>query len=53
MDMFIAGEWRAGSSRVAVIDPYTGETIDDVPVATADEVDDALAAAVRRRRAPR
>jgi len=47
MDMFIAGEWRAGSSRVAVIDPYTGETIDDVPVASTDEVEDALAAAVR------
>lgn len=45
--MFIAGAWRPGSERVAVLDPYAGAPIDDVPVAAPADVDDAIASAVR------
>ena len=47
MEMYIAGRWRAGAECVAVADPYTGTAIDEVPVASAADVDEALASAAR------
>jgi glyceraldehyde-3-phosphate dehydrogenase (NADP+) len=46
MKMYVAGEWRSGTKRIPVIDPYTGEAFDEVPAATPEDVDRALAAAV-------
>jgi acyl-CoA reductase-like NAD-dependent aldehyde dehydrogenase len=46
-DMWIAGAAAAGAGgRIAVADPATGETIDEVAAATAEEVDAAVGAAV-------
>jgi acyl-CoA reductase-like NAD-dependent aldehyde dehydrogenase len=54
--MFIAGSWTDGEVREAVTNPYNGEVIDTVPVASAADVERALAAAVRgagrQRRTP-
>jgi glyceraldehyde-3-phosphate dehydrogenase (NADP+) len=54
--MFIAGSWTDGEVREAVTNPYNGEVIDSVPVASAADVERALAAAVRgaerQRRTP-
>jgi acyl-CoA reductase-like NAD-dependent aldehyde dehydrogenase len=45
-DMWIAGAGAAGTgSRIPVADPATGEAFDEVPAATAEEVDRAVAAA--------
>ena len=45
-DMWIAGAPAAGTGgRIAVADPATGQTVDEVPAATAEEVDAAVAAA--------
>jgi succinate-semialdehyde dehydrogenase / glutarate-semialdehyde dehydrogenase len=45
-DMWIAGAAAAGAGgRIAVADPATGETIDEVAAATAEEVDAAVGAA--------
>ncbi len=45
-DMWIAGAPAAGTGgRIAVADPATGQTVDEVPTATAEEVDAAVAAA--------
>ena len=45
--LFIAGVWRGASDggTIAVVNPATGEVIGDLPVATRDDLDDALAAA--------
>jgi acyl-CoA reductase-like NAD-dependent aldehyde dehydrogenase len=44
--MWIAGAATAGTgARVAVADPATGQTVDEVPAATAEEVDAAVGAA--------
>ncbi|MDO9356056.1 MAG: aldehyde dehydrogenase family protein, partial [Solirubrobacteraceae bacterium] len=45
---FIGGEWRrGGSSRTVVdLDPYTGETLLEMPGASVADVDDAYAAAL-------
>ena len=47
MRMHIAGEWLDGSVREAVTNPFSGDEIDTVPVAGAEDVERALAAAVR------
>jgi len=47
MEMFVGGSWRGGSKMIPVVDPYRGEAIDEVPAATPDDVEDALASAVR------
>lgn len=49
LQLFIAGEWRGGEGRDArpVVDPATAGTIAELPVATAADLDEALAAAVR------
>src|SRR3954452_22882153 len=53
MRMFIAGEWTEGSRQEEVRSPYSGEVIDTVPVAGLDDVERALAGAVRGAAAQR
>lgn len=50
---YIDGEWRPGSGSWDIIDfnPYDGEKLASIPVATADEVDQAYRAAERAQRA--
>lgn len=45
--LFIAGVWRGASDggTIPVVDPATGNTIADLPVATTADLDEALAAA--------
>lgn len=45
--LFVAGEWRgaAGRDTVGVVNPASGETLARLPVATAADIDDAIAAA--------
>ena len=45
--LFIAGEWRGASDggKIPVVNPATGQTIADLPVATHADLDQALAAA--------
>lgn len=47
MEMYLNGAWVSAPKTVPVISPFSGETVDTVPVATADQVEQALAAAVR------
>ncbi|MFE3835657.1 NAD-dependent succinate-semialdehyde dehydrogenase [Pseudogemmobacter sonorensis] len=49
ISMFIDGEWRAASdgARLPVLNPATEEELATVPLATADDLDRAVAAAVR------
>ncbi len=56
--LHIAGEWRTTAETLPVVNPATEAEIGRVPVATADDLDDALAAAtdgfaVWRRTSPR
>jgi acyl-CoA reductase-like NAD-dependent aldehyde dehydrogenase len=46
MKMYVAGEWTAGDGESTVASPWSGETIDTVPRATAEQVERALEAAV-------
>jgi acyl-CoA reductase-like NAD-dependent aldehyde dehydrogenase len=46
MKMFVAGQWIDKSERIEVRNPFDGAEIDSVPVADADDVERALAAAV-------
>ena len=47
MRMYVAGEWSNGARQEELRSPYSGDVIDTVPVATADDVDRAIEAAVR------
>jgi acyl-CoA reductase-like NAD-dependent aldehyde dehydrogenase len=47
MRMLVAGEWTEGAQREELRSPYSGEVIDTVPVADVQDVDRAIAAAVR------
>ena len=49
LKLFIDGSWRAGEDRDhhAVINPATGNTIAELPLATPAEIDEALAASDR------
>ena len=49
---FIAGKWREGRSgkRRADRDPFTGETLIEIPLANAQDVDDAYRAAAKAQR---
>jgi glyceraldehyde-3-phosphate dehydrogenase (NADP+) len=53
MLMYVAGEWRGASDEEPVRNPYDGEVIDTVPVASAADADAALGAAVDGARAMR
>jgi vanillin dehydrogenase len=50
---YIAGEWRTGSSEKSLIDqnPYTGDTLAEVPIASRDDIDQAYKAADEAQRA--
>src|SRR5947208_3032697 len=41
----LAGEWRQGTTPLAVTDPFTGEVFDEVPMGTWADLDEALTAA--------
>jgi acyl-CoA reductase-like NAD-dependent aldehyde dehydrogenase len=43
--MLIGGDWRAGASETAVVDPYRGEVVSHAPESSLQDLDDALAAA--------
>ncbi len=47
MRMHIGGEWSTGTAEEPVTNPFNGEVIDTVPVASANDIERALAAAVR------
>src|SRR3954463_2496205 len=53
MRMLVAGEWTDGARQEEVRSPYSGEAIDTVPVAGLDDVERALAGAVRGAAAQR
>ena len=48
--MFIGGEWKESSTTTAVINPSTEESIADVAVASADDVNAAVNAAKAAQR---
>jgi acyl-CoA reductase-like NAD-dependent aldehyde dehydrogenase len=43
----LAGQWRTGAETRAVRSPWSGEVVDEISVASASDVDDALAAAAQ------
>jgi acyl-CoA reductase-like NAD-dependent aldehyde dehydrogenase len=45
MKMYVASRWVDSPERALVKSPYSGETIDMVPVATPGQIEQALAAA--------
>ncbi|KPC97732.1 Glutarate-semialdehyde dehydrogenase DavD [Geobacillus sp. BCO2] len=47
--LYINGEWREGKSYTELKSPYSRETIAEIPVATEQEVDEAIAAAYAAR----
>ena len=51
MKMYIAGEWTYGSDTREVRSPFDGSVVDTIPWATTDEVEAALASAVRGAKA--
>lgn len=53
MKMYVAGEWTAGDGESTIASPWSGEPIDTVPRATAEQVEQALEAAVEGARAMR
>jgi glyceraldehyde-3-phosphate dehydrogenase (NADP+) len=46
MQMYVAGEWTSAASEDEIRNPWSGETVESVPRATAADVDAALTAAV-------
>lgn len=53
MKMYIAGTWVSGPRSQPVTNPYDGSVVDTVPIAGPDEVEQALASAVRGAQAMR
>lgn len=47
MDIYVGGRWQHSSDWIDVVAPYSGEVIERVPVATAAQVEEALATAER------
>ncbi len=47
MKMFLNGEWVDREEKIEVINPYNGEIVDTVPVATAEDLQTAVEAAKR------
>jgi len=47
MEMYVNGQWRSGTDSLEIRSPYSNEVVDTVPWATAQDAEDALAAAVR------
>lgn len=50
MKFFLAGEWQDRADTIAVANPYSGDVVDTVPVASSDDVETALASAVEGAR---
>ena len=46
MKFFLAGQWQDRDQRLNVMNPSNGEIIDTVPIASAEDVESALAAAI-------
>lgn len=46
MKIYLAGQWQDGSQRLEVHHPYDGSVVDTVPVASPEQVEAAIAAAV-------
>lgn len=53
MKMLVAGDWTTGSAREEIRNPYTGDVVDDVPIATPADVERALAGAASAARVQR
>ena len=53
MKMYVAGSWIEGSRRMEVINPFTGEAFDSVPMATVEDVEMAVRSAERGAKAMR
>lgn len=47
MKMYVGGKWDSGSAQFEVINPYDGTVIDSVPRASYQDLDAAVASAVR------
>jgi succinate-semialdehyde dehydrogenase/glutarate-semialdehyde dehydrogenase len=47
LQLFIDGTWRKGASDMPVVNPATEEELGRLPIATTEDLDDALAAAER------
>ncbi|MBO9608197.1 MAG: aldehyde dehydrogenase family protein [Paenibacillaceae bacterium] len=47
MDMYINGRWVSSPSLITIASPYSGEAVDTVPAATAEQAEEALQAASR------
>ena len=47
MKMYIGGEWVDRDSKIDVINPYNGSVIDTVPSGSFDDLETAMASAVR------
>jgi len=50
MDMLIGGKRVSGTKRIEVHYPYTGEIVDTIPVATAEEIDQTITMAEKGKR---
>ena len=46
MQMYVSGQWTESPNMVPIKAPYSGETVDTVPAATPEQIDQALDAAV-------
>src|SRR5579884_321964 len=46
MKMYVAGEWTSGADEREIANPWSGDVVDTVPNATAEQVELALEAAV-------
>ena len=47
MKMYLNGRWVDGKESTPIVSPYSRETVDTVPQATAEQVEEALGAAER------
>ena len=47
MNMYIGGQWNPGSETMEVLNPFDGTVVDTVPMASAADIDVALASAER------
>ena len=50
MKLFFKGKWFEGTNPIAVCNPFDGSVVDEVPTATAEQVQEAVAAAEQRSR---
>lgn len=47
MEMYINGRWVASSEETPIVSPYSRKVVDTVPVATTEQIEEALGAAER------